>query len=48
MPLLKDRTLLLTIARVGEKVRVNVIAAKAKEREDQAPTTPLNYTSSPE
>ena len=41
MPLLKDRTLLLTIARVGEKVKVNVIPAKAREGEDQALTTPL-------
>jgi PRTRC genetic system protein E len=48
MPLLKDRTLLLTIARVGEKVKVNVIPAKAKEGEDQALTTPLSYTASPE
>jgi PRTRC genetic system protein E len=48
MPLLKDRTLLLTIARVGEKVKVNVIPAKAKEGEDQALRTPLSYTASPE
>jgi PRTRC genetic system protein E len=48
MPLLKDRTLLLTIARVGEKVKVNVIPAKANEGEDQALTTPLTYTASPE
>jgi PRTRC genetic system protein E len=48
MPLLKDRTLLLTIARVGQKVRVNVIPAKAKEGEDQALTIPLSYTASPE
>jgi len=48
MPLLKDRKLLLTIARVGEKVKVNVIPAKAKEGEDQALTTPLTYTASPE
>lgn len=48
MPLLKDRTLLLTIARVGEKVKVNVIPAKAKEGEDQALTTPLSYAGSPE
>ena len=48
MPLLKDRTLLLTVARVGEKVKVNVIPAKAKEGEDQALTTPLSYTASPE
>ena len=48
MPLLKDRTLLLTIARVGEKVKVNVIPANAKEGEDQGLTTPLSYTASPE
>jgi PRTRC genetic system protein E len=48
LPLLKDRTLLLTIARVGEKVKVNVIPAKAKEGEDQALTTPLSYAASPE
>ena len=48
MPLLKHRTLLLTIARVGDKVKVNVIPAKAKEGEDQALTTPLSYTASPE
>ena len=48
MPLLKDGTLLLTIARVGEKVKVNVIPANAKEGEDQALTTPLTYTASPE
>jgi len=48
MPLLKDRTLLLTIARVGEKVKVNVIPAKAKEGEDQALTTPLTYMAAPE
>jgi PRTRC genetic system protein E len=48
MPLLKDRTLLLTMARVGDKVKVNVIPAKAKEGEDQALTTPLSYTALPE
>jgi PRTRC genetic system protein E len=48
MPLLKDRTLLLTIARVGERVKVNVIPAKAKEGEEQALTTPLTYTASPQ
>ena len=48
MRLLKDRTLLLTIAQVGEKVKVNVIPAKIKEGEDQALTTPLSYTASPE
>jgi PRTRC genetic system protein E len=48
MPLLKDRTLLLTIARVCDKVKVNVIPAKTKEGEDQALTTPLSYTAAPE
>ena len=48
MPLLKDRTILLTIARVESKVKVNVIPIKAKEGEDQALTTPLSYTASPE
>jgi PRTRC genetic system protein E len=48
MPLLKDRTLLLTIACVEGRVKVNVIPAKAKEAEDQALTTPLSYTASPE
>jgi len=48
MPLLKGRTLLLTIARVGEKVKVNVIPAKAREGEDRALTTPLSYTAAPE
>jgi PRTRC genetic system protein E len=48
MPLLKDRTLLLTIAGVDGKVKVNVIPVKAKEAEDQALTTPLSYAASPE
>ena len=48
MPLLKERTLLITVARVDEKVRVNVIPAKVKEGEDQALTTPLSFTGSPE
>ena len=48
MPLLKVRTLLLTIAQVGDKVKVNVIPAKEKEDKDQALTTPLSYTASPE
>ena len=47
MPLLKGRTLLLTIARVGEKVKVNVIPSKAREGEDQALAIPLSYTASP-
>ena len=48
MPLLKQRTLLITVARVDGKVKVNVIPAKVKEGEEQALTTPLSYTGSPE
>ena len=48
MPLLKERTLLITVARVDEKVRVNVIPAKVKEGEDHALTTPLSFTGSAE
>ena len=46
MPLLKERTLLITVARVDEKVKVNVIPAKVKEGEDHALTTPLSFTGS--
>jgi PRTRC genetic system protein E len=48
MPLLKERTLLITVARVDEKVKVNVIPAKVKEGEDHALTTPLSFTGSAE
>lgn len=48
MPLLKERTLFITVARIEEKLKVNVIPTKAKEGEDQALTTPLSYTGSPE
>ena len=48
MPLLKDRTLLITAARVDERLKVNVIPAKVKEGEDQALTTPLSFTGSAE
>lgn len=48
MPLLKERTLLITVARLDEKLKVNVIPAKAKESEDQALTTPLSFTGSAE
>lgn len=48
MPLLKQRTLLITVARIDEKLKVNVIPTKAKEGEDEALTTPLSYTGSPE
>ena len=48
MPILKERTLLITVARLEEKLKVNVIPARAKEGEEQALTTPLSYTGSPE
>ena len=43
MPLLKQRTLLITVARVDDKVKVNVIPAKVKEGEEQALTTSFTY-----
>jgi PRTRC genetic system protein E len=46
VPLLKDRTLLITVASIDGKVKVNVIPAKAKEGEEQALTTPLSFTGS--
>ena len=48
MHLLKERTLLITVARVDEKVRVNVIPTKLKEGEEHALTTPLSFTGSAE
>jgi PRTRC genetic system protein E len=48
MPLLKERTLLITVARIEQKLKVNVIPTKARDGEDQALTTPLSYTASPE
>jgi PRTRC genetic system protein E len=48
MPLLKERTLLITVARLEEKLKVNVIPAKVKESEDQALTTALSFTGSAE
>lgn len=48
MPLLKQRTLLITVARVDEKLKVNVIPARTKEGQDQALTTPLSCTGSAE
>ena len=48
MPLLKDRTLLITVARVDEKLKVNVIPARVKEGDDHALTTPLSFTGSAE
>ena len=48
MPLLKERTLLITVARVDERVKVNVIPGKVKEGEEHALTTPLSFTGSAE
>jgi len=48
MLLLKERTLLITVARLEEKLKVNVIPAKVREGEDDALSTPLSYTGSPE
>jgi PRTRC genetic system protein E len=48
MPLLQQRSLLITVARIDEKLKVNVIPARVKDGEDQALTTPLSYTGSPE
>jgi len=48
MPLLKERTLLITVARVNQKVKVNVIPVKVKEGEDHTLTTPLSFTGSAE
>jgi PRTRC genetic system protein E len=48
MPLLKQRTLLITVARVEEKVKVNVIPVKVNDGEDHGLTTPLSFTGSAE
>ena len=48
MPLLKQRTLLITVARIDENLKINVIPTKAKEGEDDVLTTRLSYTGSPE
>jgi PRTRC genetic system protein E len=47
MPVLKQRSLLITVARIDDMPKVNVIA-KVKDGEDQALTTPLSYTGSAE
>jgi len=48
MPMLKQRTLLITVACLDEKLKVNVIPSKLKENEDRALTTPLSFTGSAE
>jgi PRTRC genetic system protein E len=48
MPMLKHRTLLITVACLDEELKVNVIPAKLKEGEDQTLTTPLSFVGSAE
>jgi len=48
VPLLKDRTLLITVASIDGKLKVNLIPAKAKEGEEQTLTTPLSFSGSAE
>ena len=48
VPLVKDRTVLITVASIDGKLKVNLIPAKAKEGEEQALTTPLSFTGSAE
>ncbi len=48
VPLLKDRTVLITVASIDGKLKVNVIPTKAKEGEQEALTTPLSFTGSAE
>jgi PRTRC genetic system protein E len=47
MPLLRERTLLITVSRLGEQLKVNVIPTKVKEGENEALTVPLSYTATP-
>ena len=49
MPLLAGRTVLITVAKVDDKMlRVNVIPTQTKADENPALTTPLTFTGSPE
>jgi PRTRC genetic system protein E len=48
IPLLKERTLLITVARPDGMLKVNVVPTRVKEGEDEALTIPLAYTGSPE
>jgi PRTRC genetic system protein E len=48
VPLLKDRTVLITVASIDGKLKVNLIPTKAKEGEQEALTTPLTFTGSAE
>ena len=49
MPMLAGRTVMITVARENdEALRVNVIPRRVKDDENQALTTPLSYTGTPE
>ena len=49
MPLLRHRSLLLTICHVGEdQIRVNVVPKKTGEGENDALTTPMSFTGTTE
>jgi PRTRC genetic system protein E len=48
VPLLKDRTVLITVTSIDGKLKVNLIPTKAKDGEEQALTTPLSFTGSAE
>jgi len=49
MPVLAGRTVMITVARVGERtLRVHVIPTKTCDTDNAALTTPLSYTGTPE
>jgi PRTRC genetic system protein E len=49
MPLLRHRSVLLTVSHVGEdQVRVNVVPKKIAESENDALTTPMSFTGTAE
>jgi PRTRC genetic system protein E len=49
MPLLGERTVMVTVARLNQNsIRVNVIPARRKEDENAALTTPLSFSGTPE
>ena len=49
MPLLGERTVMITVARLNQNsVRVNVIPSRKKEDENAALATPLSFSGTPE
>lgn len=49
MPLLRHRSVLLTVSHVGEdQIRVNVVPKKVAESENDALTTPMSFTGTAE